>query len=334
MLTRRTLLTSVAGVGALTIVRRARAADFTFRQFHNQTSEVSLHKNLVAMWDAIRAETGGRVAATVHAENNAVAGGDPAALRMLIDGETHFFTLMGGIIGTVVPVAEAQQMPFAFNSAAEAHRAIDGPLGSYIAAEMAQKGMHLFPLAGFDNGMRQMATVSRPIRRPDDLTGMRFRVPPGQIIFDTMKAFGAEPVTIPASGILPGLRDGTVGGQENPLAVVEGFKLYEVLKFVSMTNHIWSGFNQIAHLGTWQRLPADIKDVITRNVAVSVRRQRVEQEAFNRQLETTLRGRGLVFNQVDQQPFRARLGGVYAMWREKLGARGWSLLEDAAGPLG
>jgi tripartite ATP-independent transporter DctP family solute receptor len=241
---------------------------------------------------------------------------------------------MGGIIGTVVPVAEAQQMPFAFNGAAEAHRAIDGPLGSYIAAEMAQKGMHLFPLAGFDNGMRQMATVSRPIRRPDDLTGMRFRVPPGQIIFDTMKAFGAEPVTIPASGILPGLRDGTVGGQENPLAVVEGFKLYEVLKFVSMTNHIWSGFNQIAHLGTWQRLPADIKDVITRNVAVSVRRQRVEQEAFNRQLETTLRGRGLVFNQVDQQPFRARLGGVYAMWREKLGARGWSLLEDAAGPLG
>jgi tripartite ATP-independent transporter DctP family solute receptor len=334
MLSRREVIASVAGVSALTIIRRARAADFTFRQYHNQTAEVSLHKNLVAMWDAIHTETGGRVAATVHAENNAVAGGDPAALRMLIDGETHFFTLMGGIIGTVVPVAEAQQMPFAFNSAAEAHRAIDGPLGAHIAVEMAQKGMHLFPLAGFDNGMRQMATVTRPIRRPEDLAGMRFRVPPGQIIFDTMKAFGAEPVTIPASGILPALRDGTVGGQENPLAVVEGFKLYEVVKYVSMTNHIWSGFNQIAHLDTWQRLPEDIRDVITRNVAIHVRRQRLEQEAFNRQLATTLRGRGLIFNDVEQRPFRARLSGVYAVWKERLGARGWSLLEDAAGPLG
>jgi tripartite ATP-independent transporter DctP family solute receptor len=334
MLSRRSLITGAASFGTLTIVRRARAAEFVFRQYHNQTAEVSLHKSLTAMWDAIRTETGGRVVASVHAENNGVAGGDPTALKMLIDGEIQFFTLMGGIIGTVVPVAEAQQMPFAFASAAEAHRAIDGELGRYIGQEMQAKGMYLFPIAGFDNGMRQMATVNRPIVRPEDLAGMKFRVPPGQIIFDTMKAFGAEPVATPASGIYPALRDGAVAGQENPLAVVEGFKLYELVKFVSMTNHIWSGFNQMAHLPTWQRLPEDVRQVITRNAAAAVRRQRIEQQAFNASLEMVLRRRGLVFNAVDQRPFRARLGGVYAAWKEKLGARAWSLLEAAAGPLG
>jgi len=331
---RRAAIGGAAAIASVTILPRARAADFTFRQYHNQTTEVALHRNLVAMWEAISAESGGRVTATVHAQNNGVAGGDPTALRMLIDGEIQFFTLMGGIIGTVVPVAEAQQMPFAFRSAAEAHRGIDGPLGQYIGQEMAAKGMHLFSVAGFDNGMRQIATLRRPIVRPEDLAGMKCRVPPGQVIFDTMKAFGAEPVTTPASEIYDALRVGRVEAQENPLAVVEGFRLYELVKYVSMTNHIWSGFNQMAHLATWQRLPDDIKRIVERNVATYVRRQRTDQDALNTQLAATLRGRGLVFNEVDQAPFRARLGGVYAVWKERLGTRGWSLLEAAAGRLG
>src|ERR1700733_3342799 len=112
------------------------------------------------MWQAIAAETNGRVETTVYAENNKLPGGDPDALKMLIAGEIQFFTLMGGIIGTVVPVAEAQQLPFAFRNAAEAHKAIDGPLGGYIGQEMAAKGLHLFAVAGFDNGMRQGAAMS------------------------------------------------------------------------------------------------------------------------------------------------------------------------------
>ena len=99
------------------------------------------------MWAAIRAETNGRVEARVYAENNKISGGDLEALKMLLAGEIQFFTLMGGIIGTVVPVAEAQQAPFAFKSAAEAHKAIDGPFGRYIGEEMAAKGMYLFPVS-------------------------------------------------------------------------------------------------------------------------------------------------------------------------------------------
>ena len=153
------------------MVNSVPAPDYAFVQYHGQAASSTLHGNLVRMWAAISADTGGRVTASVHAENGKVAGGDPTALRMLMEGEIQFYTLMGGILGTVVPVAEVQQVPFAFASAAQAHKAIDGPLGRMLAEEMAAKGMHLFPQGGFDNGMRQVASVTRAVATPDDLAG-------------------------------------------------------------------------------------------------------------------------------------------------------------------
>jgi tripartite ATP-independent transporter DctP family solute receptor len=193
---------------------------------------------------------------------------------MLLAGEIEFYTLMGGTIGLVVPVAEAQQMPFAFKTAAEAHKAVDGPFGKYIGEEMLAKGKYLLQVSGFDNGMRQLTPVNKPVTKPEDLAGMKVRVPPGQMIFDTFQAFGAQPITTPANQIYDTLKSGRADAQENPLAILEGFKLYEVVKYVSMTNHMWSGYNLMAHLPTWQRLPADLQAVIERNAAKYVRQQR------------------------------------------------------------
>src|ERR1700756_5176475 len=178
---RRFVIAGATAAGSTIIVKPTRAADHKFVQDHNQPAGATLHKNLVAMWDAVRAETNGRVETTVHAENNKIAGGDPEALKKLLAGEIQFFTLMGGIIGTVVPVAEAQQLPFAFKSAPEAHKAIDGAFGRYIGEEMAAKGMYLFPIGGFDNGMRQVTTIKQPVRHPGDLAGVKIRVPAGQM---------------------------------------------------------------------------------------------------------------------------------------------------------
>jgi tripartite ATP-independent transporter DctP family solute receptor len=333
-LDRRSLLRATAAAGATLIVRPAAAADYKFTQYHNQAASGTLHKNLTAMWETVRQESNGRVDVSVHAENNKLQGGDLAALQMLMAGEIQFFTLMGGIIGTVVPVAEAQQVPFAFRAESDAHRAIDGPFGRYIGTEMAAKGMYLFPVGGFDNGMRQVATVSRPIQKPDDFSGMKIRVPPGQMIIDTFKAFGADPVTTTANQIYDALKSGRVEAQENPLAILQGFKLYELVKYVSLTGHMWAGFNLMAHLPTWQALPDDLKELIERNAAKYVRQQRTEQAALNQSLREEFSNRGLIFNDVDQAAFRARLPDVYAKWKERLGTRCWDLLEANVGKLG
>jgi TRAP-type C4-dicarboxylate transport system substrate-binding protein len=204
---------------------------------------------------------------------------------------------------------------------------MDGWLGSYLADEMAAKGIFSFPVGAFDNGMRQIAGTKRPIAVPEDLVGMKMRVPAGALLADTFKTLGAEAVTVNSDGIYDALKTGRVDAQENPLALVELFKLDEVVKYVSMTNHMWSGFNLIAHLPTWKRLPRDIATIIARNAAKYVRLQRRDQEQMNMAARATLTARGLVFNDVDPAPFRAKLSGLYTTWKERLGAHCWSILE-------
>ena len=334
-LTRRAIIGGGAALGSLTIICRAGfAADFKFRQFHNQALSSPLHKRLVEMWAAIKTETNGRVETEVFAENAGIQGSDPAALKMVISGELDFFTLMGGILGQAVPVAEVQQVPFAFKMERDAHAAADGALGAYLREEMAAKGLYGFPVMAFDNGMRQTSTTDRPIVNPADFAGIRIRLPAGQMFTDTFRALGAEPVTINVNQIYDGLKDGKVNAQENPLAVTEVFKLYEVQKHMAMTNHMWSGFNLMANLALWRKLPADIQAVIERNATKYVRLQREDQGAFNGGLRMTLTERGMLFNDVNQEQFRARMAPVYAVWKEKLGAKCWSLLEGHVGKLG
>ena len=115
---------------------------------------------------------------------------------------------------------------------------------------------------------------------------------------------------------------------------MQGYKLDDMVRYVSMTNHMWSGFNLMAHLPTWQALPDEIKVVIERNAAKYVRQQRDEQGKLNAGLRDTFVARGIAFNEVDQAAFRARLPGVYATWKEKLGGKRWGLLEAEVGKLG
>ena len=262
--------------------------DCAFRQFHNQAVASPLHRRLVDMWAAIGAATDGRVAAEVFAENAGLAGSDPAALAMLIEGELDFFTLMGGILGQAVPVAEVQQVPFAFRTAAQAHAAADGTLGAYLRQEMAAKGLHGFPVGAFDNGMRQTSSTRGPITVPQDFEGLRIRLPAGRIFTDTFRALGAEPLTINVNGIYDALSAGKVDAQENPLAVNEVFRLYDVQRHLAMTNHMWAGFNLMANGALWRRLPQDIQAPIERHPARFVRAQRLEQGRFNAALRTTL----------------------------------------------
>ena len=100
-----------------------------------------------------------------------------------------------------------------------------------------------------------------------------------------------------------------------------------------MTSHMWSGFNLLAHLPTWRRLPSDIQAIIERNASRSVRLQRADQERANARLRKDLTARGLVFNDVEWAPFRKQLAGFYARWKPRLGTKCWSLLEAAVGSM-
>src|SRR5580704_15243985 len=99
---------AMAAGGILLFSRPGRAAEFELRQFHNQPADSPLDKWLTQMWDAVKTETNGRVQVQTFADNNKLAGGDPAALNMVASGELDFFTLNGGSIGNLVPASNVR----------------------------------------------------------------------------------------------------------------------------------------------------------------------------------------------------------------------------------
>jgi tripartite ATP-independent transporter DctP family solute receptor len=335
--TRRTILAAIGGAAVPSFSIHVRAAEpvWRARQFHNQPAQSHQHKFLVDLWDAVRSQTGGRFDVSVYAQNGNVPGSDPQALEMLVRGELEFFTLMGGILGKVVPAAEIQGLPFAFTSHEQVHRANDGALGEYLTRECAAKGIHRFPRGLMENGFRHIGMVDRPIRTADDLSGVRMRVPDGQMFRELFKELGAVPVTVNIKELYDGLKERRVDGQENPLVVTEFNKLYEVTRYMSLTSHMWSGFNLLANLEFWKNIPADIQDVVDRNVATFVARQRAYTDKLNGDLQSSLAARGMIFNTADTASFRQVLGvNFYNRWKAEFGSTAWQTLEDQVGKLG
>ncbi len=333
LLSRRAILAGAA-VSATATVRRSGAAALEMRQFHNQPADTPLHRRLVELWDAVERETEGRLKVRVMAENGGIAGGDPQALAMLRTGELEFFTLMGGLLGEVVPAADVQSIPFAFRGSAAVYGALDGDLGEHLKRECAAKGIHMVPRSCFENGFRHITAARKPIRGLADLAGLKIRTPQSELFLDAFRTLGAEPVAINVNRLYDALKDGTVEAQENPLIVASAFRLFEVQHYVSLTGHSWSGFNLLANLERWRALPHDIRDVVERNAARVALLQRTDNDRLNESLREDLARRGMVFNEADLSGFRERLKPFYARWRERVGSKTWAILEAHVGALG
>jgi tripartite ATP-independent transporter DctP family solute receptor len=334
-MTRRRFTAVVATAGGMLLAgRRARAAEFEMRHYHSQNLQSSLHKRLSEMWQAVETETGGRVHVEIFPEYNQLPGNSAEAIAMVLRDELEFVCVMGGVMGNLTPAAEIQQVPFAFRSQEQVYAALDGDLGDYLRRELTARNVYALPRGCFENGFRHISCATRPIRTAADLQGLKMRVPNSEIAQDFFRSLGAAPIVVNSNRMYEGLKAGTVEAQENPLSIMEEFRLYEVQKYVSLTRHMWSGFNMLANLERWRRLPSTVQEAIERNVARYSRIQRAENQEINAGLQPRLVQRGMVFNEADVDSLRAPLADFYTRWRAKVGQRTWSLLEGHVGKIG
>jgi tripartite ATP-independent transporter DctP family solute receptor len=329
---RRWLAAGAAACGVAFAGRPARAAGFAYRYASNLTVDHPLNVFMRQCWDAVRRETGGRL--DVQIFPNSVLGGDTAVLTQLRSGAVQFFTLDGGILESLVPVAAIQGVGFAFRDSADAFAAMDGPLGDEVRSRIAERGLYVHPKM-WENGMRQITAGSRAIRRAEDLAGFRIRTPPGALWVDLFKSLGAAPTPINFADVYSALQTKLVDGQENPYAIIDTAKLYEVQKYLSVTNHMWSAYHFLGNGDAWNALPADVRAIVERNLTIFALRQRRDTMLRNASLADKLARRGMIINRADVSGFRTRLtaSGFYEKWRATFGPRAWGLLEAHAGRL-
>ncbi len=333
-ISRRALIGGAAGAAAASFVlpRRARAAEFTYKYANNSPVDHPMNIRAREAVAKIKAESKGRVEIEIFPNNQ--LGGDTDMLSQVRTGGIEFFTLSGLILATLVPVASINGIGFAFKDYGQVWPAMDGELGGFVRAAIDKAGLHAFDRM-WDNGYREITSSTHPINTPADLKGFKIRVPVSPLWTSMFEAFGASPASINFNEVYSALQTKVVEGQENPLSIIEIAKLYEVQKYCSSTNHMWDGFWMLANAAAWQRLPADLQEIVARNWNEAALKQRVDIRKLNDSLQGKLESQGMVFNKPDAEAFRAVLkkAGFYTEWRNKYGQEAWGLLEKYAGGL-
>ena len=321
-----------AGSLAAPFVARAQQAEFAYKFANNLPDTHPMNVRAREMAAAIKTETNGRFVLDVFPSSQ--LGSDTDTLSQLRSGGVEFFTLSGLILSTLVPAASINGVGFAFPDYPTVWKAMDGDLGAYVRQQIAKANLVAMDKI-WDNGFRQMTTSTKPIATPDDLAGLKVRVPPSPLWTSMFKSFGAAPTSINFNEVYSALQTRIVDGQENPLAVISTAKLYEVQKYCSLTNHMWDGFWFLANRRAWEAVPEDVRAIVANNINAAGLKERADVEKLNAGLQQDLAAKGLMFNQPVAAPFRDKLrqADFYTDWKAKYGDQAWALLEKSVGTL-
>jgi tripartite ATP-independent transporter DctP family solute receptor len=232
-------------------------------------------------------------------------------------GTLDVCALGGPIFTNWVPEYAVFGLPFMFESYEEAYAALDGPVGDKMIELAKPKGFVI--LAHWDHGFRQTTNNVRPITVPDDLKGLKIRTPQEFVNIETFKAFGSSVTPMAFGELYLALQQGVVDGQENPLGNIYHSKLYEVQKYLSITNHIYANTILVFGQRTWNSIPDEYKPVI-QQAAIEARdliRQLVMEEDTS--LVNALSEAGMQVNYPDLAPFQAMAKDIYKSLEGRIG---------------
>ena len=169
--------------------------------------------------------------------HSASLGNESSILQQIQLGTVDIGVITSGPIGNFNKSIQIFDLPFIFKSYEQADKILDGPIGREVLDSLESsgfKGMHFL-----ENGFRNLTNNKRPVHTVDDVKGLKIRTMAAPAHVKLWKMLGANPTPM-GWPINTELQQGTIDGQENPLWVIDKYKLYEVQKYLSLTRHVYS----------------------------------------------------------------------------------------------
>lgn len=208
--------------------------------------------------EAVEKASGGKM--KVRAIGAAALGPDTQMQQALIGGAQE---MMVGSTATLVGITKEMALwdtPFLVNNVKEADALLDGPVGQKVIAKLPEKG--LIGLTYWENGFRNLTNSKRPVTKLEDLEGIKLRVMQNNVFLESFKTLGANAVPLPFSELFSALETKTVDGQENPFNTILSSKFFEVQKYLSVTNHVYSPWIVLVSKKWWDGLSKDEQKVL------------------------------------------------------------------------
>ncbi|MCS6891542.1 MAG: TRAP transporter substrate-binding protein [Rhodovarius sp.] len=243
--------------------------------------------------------------------------------RPMLDGMRLGTVDMGiitnAVIAQIEPAFQVNDMPFLYGSEAQAHAVLDGPVGAALRSRLEARGV--IALGYMEGGFRHMINNIRPIHRPEDLRGIKFRVLQSPIYIEMFRTLGGNAVPMAWGETFTAVQQGAVDGLEIPLGVIEQNRFYEVTRFLSLTGHIYSMIGLLIGRRSFDRLPAELRPALQEAAAEATPAQRAANAAANEGLLASLRRHGMQINEVaDKAAFRRAVLPMYESFRGQIGA--------------
>lgn len=151
---------------------------------------------------------------------------------------------------------EAFDLPYIFDDTNELHKVTQGALGMALLAKLEPKGIK--GLAYWDNGFKSFS-ANKPLRTPTDFRGLKMRIQSSKVLESQMRSLGALPQVMAFSEVYQALQTGVVDGTENPHSNLYTQKMYEVQKYVTLSNHGYLGYAVITNKKFWDSLSSDVR---------------------------------------------------------------------------
>ncbi|CAN7484946.1 TRAP transporter substrate-binding protein [Pseudorhodoferax sp. LjRoot39] len=243
---------------------------------------------------AVEKASGGKM--RVRAIGAAALGPDTQMQQALVGGAQE---MMVGSTATLVGITKEMALwdtPFLFNNTREADAVLDGPIGQKVMDQLQAKG--LVGLAYWENGFRNLTNSTRPVAKLEDLSGIKLRVMQNNVYLDSFKQLGANAVPLPFSELFSALETKTVDGQENPYNTILSSKFYEVQKYLSVTNHVYSPWIMLVSKKWWDQLSKDEQKVL-RDAAIASRdAERIDTRSEGARALSDLKAKGMQINEL------------------------------------
>jgi tripartite ATP-independent transporter DctP family solute receptor len=324
---------TAAAFATIGFITPARAAEFDLKFGHDLPIDHPVNVRSVQAFARIRAATKGRV--QIKSFPTSQLGSDPSMISQLRSGAVEMLAMPGAFLNAIAPLASIENLAYAYPNRETVFRAMDGDLGRVIREDIQAKGGMVVLDRIWENGFRDITTSTKPIRNVGDLAGLKIRVSPGKIRVDTFQSLGASPSPIALSELYTSLQTHVIDAQENPLLLIQQQKFYEVQKYVSMSDHIWSGYWTLFNQDVWNKLGKEIQGIVSREMAAATLAARNDNVMLNRSVRDQLTRRGMAFNDVDKESFKKKLveSKYYERWKAEFGPVAWAALEKYANKL-
>jgi tripartite ATP-independent transporter DctP family solute receptor len=273
---------------------------------HVYEATESYHKQALWAAEEVKRQTAGRVLIDVFPSSQ--LGKETEINQGLTMGTVDIIYTGMAFAGRTLPALSLSSAPFVFRDHAHWQAFRASPLWRELANQYEAKSGGNQIVGYTYYGLRHM-TSNKPITKPEDMKGLKLRVPDAPIFMMFPKAVGANPTPIAFAEVYLALQNGTVDAQENPLPTIDAKKFYEVQKYITLTGHITESLVTVVSGLAWQRLSTEDRKIVESVLWDASTRASAEILDAENKLADEFVKRGKIVNKVDRAPFAAAVRG-------------------------